>query len=124
MLHSRLLKSLAASCLIAISACSHKFEVPDTEFCWDAGELGATCFNSNDVSQERDIPKEEWDTVRFGWACISEEDVGELKLFIENVCAKTRCTKEFKKKFRSFFKKYDDTIRPRLDGAARGEDWR
>ncbi len=79
--------------------------IQNTEVCWDAGNLGAYCINTL-IEDARDIPKPEWDTLRFGMGCMSDTDFGEIKASIEKLCAKPgACSYEFKKKYAEYLKK-------------------
>jgi len=117
---SKSLRAIALSCAIFLTSCT-KFNVKDKEFCWDAGALGAACQHTIDQDLDRDIPKEDWDKLRLGWACISEEDVGELKLFFGDLCSRFRCNKETREKMASFFQRVETRIKPKVRAARR---WR
>lgn len=114
----RSLSWIALSFAIGLTSCT-RFNVKDTEFCWDAGALGAACQHTIHQDEDRDIPKAEWDKLRLGWACISEEDVGELKLFFGDLCSRYRCNGEVKEKMEAFFARFERRIRPKVRAAKR-----
>ena len=54
--------------------------------------MGAACMHMMSPS-ERDIPKAQWDTMRFGYGCISQDDYGALNGELEKLCETTKlCT--------------------------------
>src|SRR3954469_16722888 len=90
---STILKTLCAS-FLAVSCA--RIPIKDAEICYDAGDMGAACFNTNsDI--EREIAKADWERARFGWGCLSPEDIGAMKGAIEKLCRETKlCDKQFK----------------------------
>jgi hypothetical protein len=93
--------------LLAISSCT-KVEIKDVPIYWDAAADGATLTHllSDDVSQ---VPKAQWDAMRPGYACISEDDFGWVRASLEKLCAlqKGICTVETKQVMRQFFARVD-----------------
>jgi hypothetical protein len=80
-------------------------QISDSEWCGDAGSLGASCFHTLS-DQERDIEKDQWDQERFGMVCTSAETLAEWKAAILKLCKDTkRCDYETKKKIVEFGKK-------------------
>lgn len=70
--------------------------VPIKDSIWyaDEGSLGAAEFHLLKPGQ-KNIGKEEWDTLRFGMACTSLSNVIELKGALEKLCKQTNnCTFE------------------------------
>ncbi len=63
--------------------------IPDANWYRDKGSLGARMTNTI-TGQGRNVPKREWDMIRFGMLCTDEESYGKYKLFIERVCARTK----------------------------------
>lgn len=97
------LNLILISSSILISSCS-SVHIKDNEFCGDLGPDGAHC-NHTLSTQPRDIPKPEWDKLRFGWICTNSEGFENWKTAIETLCRKNGCTYEEKKNVTKFFKK-------------------
>lgn len=66
--------------------------IKNSEFCADAGRLGATCFHLLS-DEQRDIPKAKWDDDRFGMVCEKPTVFADWKSIIETFCQNTgKCT--------------------------------
>lgn len=90
----KILKLVVVSFIL--SACS-KIPIKDIEMKWDAGERGA--FVTHLISdEEREIPKPEWDRLRIGHACLSEEDIGWALATIEKACGELKKLCDFETK--------------------------
>lgn len=90
----KILKLLVVS--FALSACS-SIPIKDIEMKWDAGQKGA--FVTHLLSdKEREIPKAEWDKIRVGHACLSEEDIGWAIATIEKACGELKKLCDFETK--------------------------
>lgn len=81
------MKPLIILLSFALGACS--LSVPDADWYRDKGTLGARKTNTITGIGE-DISKEEWDEIRFGMFCTSEENFGKYQKFIEDACAITK----------------------------------
>jgi hypothetical protein len=85
----------------SLASCS-TVVIKDAEFCADAGELGAFCFNTLS-EKERDIPKADWDTERFGMICTKAEHFAEWKAAILKLCRKNPiCTYDMAREVKRF----------------------
>jgi hypothetical protein len=94
--------------ITALSACT-KVELRDSEWCGDAGEFGAYCFNHL-TEKSRELTKEQWDFERFGQVCTTSDTFANWKAVIEKLCAQSkRCKYEEQKMIEDFFSKIDDT---------------
>jgi hypothetical protein len=90
-----------------LNSCA-KVEIKNAEVCGDLGSDGASCFNTlNDDS--RDIPKESWDSERFGMLCTSSDNFANWQAAILKLCtaARNRCTFDTKKKIIELREKLD-----------------
>ena len=78
--------------------------VKDSEWCADAGKLGASCWHTlNDKS--RDIKKEDWDKERFGEVCATPQAFADMQAVIEIFCQNTgQCTEEAQTTVNRFMK--------------------
>jgi hypothetical protein len=88
---------------LVASSCT-RLDIKDIPINWDVGPDGAIVTHL--VSEESsDVPKEEWDKKRFGYACISQDDFGWLKATIEKACSELKgmCRTEDKKVMKAFF---------------------
>jgi len=74
---------------VLLTACS-SIIIKDELGCADIGSQGATCAHlfSPDT---KDIPKPEWDDIRFGQICFSSDAVGDFKQEIESLCSECNC---------------------------------
>lgn len=92
MLRSKSLKIACAFLLaLSLSACG-SVVLHDQEVCGDMGDIGAICFHTLS-DQERDIPKPDWDSERFGQLCMKPEAYAEFKAAILKLCrVSRRCT--------------------------------
>jgi hypothetical protein len=86
-----------------------RVQIVDHEFCADMGTLGAGCFHTM-TDDTRDIPKAEWDDMRFGQICTNDppgrkgETFADWKVVIEKLCSIVRrCDYETKKQLAEFF---------------------
>lgn len=84
-------------------------QIQDWEWCGDLGSLGASCFHSLS-DEQRDIPKDVWDNMRFGQICTADppDQMGatfaDLKATIEKLCSVSgKCDYQTKKKLETFF---------------------
>jgi len=104
-------RNLAFVILLSFLPSCAKVTVKNTEWCGDLGEYGASCFNTLD-DDERDIPKKEWDEIRYGMLCTKAEYYSDWKSTIEKLCklAKSRCTYDDKKKVFIFSQKIERFI--------------
>lgn len=81
------------SALILLSSCA-KIKISDSEWCGDAGPLGAFCFNTLS-DKSRDIAKEDWDKERFGMICTKSENFAEWKASLLKLCKDSKiCSME------------------------------
>lgn len=82
--------------LLILSACA-QVEIKDEELYGDFGDDGATMVHTQ-KPDTRDIPKDEWDEMRFGMICVKSKAIADWKEELEQLCSlTTRCTYEQKK---------------------------
>ena len=98
--------------ILTLSACA-KVEINDHEWCTDMGSQGATCFHTM-TTQTRDIPKSEWDDLRFGNTCTADPQsnpgatMADMKSVIERLCIiSKRCNYQTQQAIRDFFYRVD-----------------
>jgi hypothetical protein len=74
------------------------------------GPDGASCFHTLTTTDDRDIPKEQWDEERFGMMCTKSENFANWKTVIEQLCSKMpgMCTYHVKEQLTKFFKRADE----------------
>lgn len=77
------------------------------------GSQGASCFHTL-TTETRDIPKAQWDDMRFGQICTNDpqgrtgETFADWKLVIQKLCKATKkCDYKTTKKLESFFLKVE-----------------
>jgi hypothetical protein len=71
------------------------------------GTDGATCFHTLTTDQ-RDIPKDQWDTERFGMVCTQTINFADWKAALEKLCHMTKsCDYETKQKAEAFFERVE-----------------
>lgn len=73
--------------MLSALSCSSSVIITDDEFCGDMGKYGATCAHTL-KPDTRDIPKPEWDALRFGWICSSPASFANKKRELEQLCAR------------------------------------
>ncbi len=91
-----LLLSFALLIISSLTSCA-SVHLKDAEWCADAGELGASCFNTLSDGG-RDLDKAAWDTLRFGQVCTEAASFANWKAALLKFCRSTgACTYEVKK---------------------------
>lgn len=71
------------------------------------GSLGAACFHTL-TDAKRDIPKSDWDDLRFGQVCTTAANLADTKAVIEKLCSMTNvCTFEVQERLNAFFLNVD-----------------
>lgn len=85
-------------------SCTHT-TIEDQTWFADKGKLGAKEFHTlRDV--ERDVPKEEWDQIRFGMMCTTPDTFAENEANILKLCYENpRCKIEAYEQMENFFLK-------------------
>jgi hypothetical protein len=79
--------------LTALNGCG-TVNIKDFEACQDLGEYGAHCAHFL-TPATRDIPKAQWDEMRFGQFSITYQTLADLKADIEKLCnVSKKCTYE------------------------------
>ncbi len=87
-----------------LTGCTH-VNIPDSEWCGDMGPDGAACFHTLSTTS-RDVPKEQWDTERFGMVCTQSANFAAWKTALEQLCHDTKmCTTQEQQTAKTFFEK-------------------
>lgn len=79
-----------------LTGCS-SVKIKDSTWYADEGPLGSAEFRFMHFGKIRDVPKVEWDNLRFGMACTPLSNVIELKGNLEKLCQNNMCTFEQQK---------------------------
>lgn len=105
----RLTQSFTTTVLLLLTtslfSCGH-VSVFDKEGCADEGSLGAHCAHVF-TSGTRNLDKDTWDNLRFGWICYDPGDDIQMKKEEEELCSikGVTCDYQMKQQIHSFFKK-------------------
>ena len=60
-------------------------QILDAEGCADKGDIGAHCAHTL-TDEKRSLNKKDWDTLRFGWICMSPSDFTNTEKEIAQLC--------------------------------------
>lgn len=75
---------------------------------------GASCFHTL-TTEQRDIPKIQWDEERFGQLCMKSQAFADFKAELEQACSPNRCTYDQFKALRDFFDRVN-TFNVQIEG--------